>query len=233
MKIGYTSQEACKIASISYRQISYWDKTNLAKPSIAGAHGTGTRRIYSFVDLVCLRAAAKLKEEGVSVQKIRKSLAYLSKNFPEQESPLADFVFLTDGDSVFVLTKDPQMVLDTLRAGQYILSLAIGRLVENTKDKILNLERAEEEEGHVFEVAIEPDKDVYLAYCPVLPGCITWGHTEAEAYQYIKETVTLYLEDMIDDGDPIPGIGIVKNIKEVNPMIRVKDCDAGEKKAVV
>ena len=119
--------------------------------------------------------------------------------------------------------------MDTLRSGQFILSLAIGHIAEDTKDKIIRLEREEEREGSVFEVVIEPDKDVYLAYCPALPGCITWGHTEAEAFQYIQDAVELYLEDLIEDGEPIPGIGIVRNI---NPVIRVKEAKEGKEKAV-
>jgi len=199
MKIGYTSSEACRIANITYRQLQYWDKTNLAKPSIIGARGTGTRRIYSFIDLVCLRVTAKLKQEGVSLQKMRKSIAYLNENFPEQDRPLADFVFLTDGDHIFVLTENPGVVLDTLRGGQFVLSLAIGYIIQDTKRKILSLEREEEREGHVFEVIIEPDEDRYHAYCPILRGCRTWGHTEAEA--------------------------LVKDIQEINPVIRVKEAE--------
>jgi len=222
MKFGYTSNEACRIANISYRQLHYWDKTDLAKPSIAAAHGTGSRRIYSFIDLVCLRVTAKLKQEGISLHKIRKSIAYLNKNFPDQDEPLVDFIFLTDGDSIFTLTQNPDVVLDTLQNGQFILSLAIGNIAEDTKDEIIRLEREEEREGYVFEVVIEPDKDVYLAYCPALPGCITWGHTEAEAFHYIQDAVDLYLEDLIDDGEPIPGVGLVKSIEDIKPVIRVK-----------
>ena len=59
---------------------------------------------------------------------------------------------------------------------------------------------------HLFEVVIEPDEDVYQAYCPDLPGCQTWGHTKAVALRYIKEAVELYIEDLIADGKPIPGI---------------------------
>ena len=179
-------------------------------------------RIYSFIDLVCLRVTAKLKQEGVSLHKIRKSIAYLNSNFPGQGKPLADLVFLTDGDSIFALTQDPDVVLDTLQNGQFILSLAIGHVAEDTKDRAIRLEREEEREGHVFEVIIEPDEDVYLAYCPALPGCITWGHTEAEAFHYIQDAVDLYLEDLIDDGEPIPGIGLVGSIEDIKPVIRVK-----------
>lgn len=42
-------------------------------------------------------------------------------------------------------------------------------------------------------VIIEPDEDVYVAYCPELPGCVTYGKTEDEAHKNIMEAVELYL----------------------------------------
>jgi predicted RNase H-like HicB family nuclease len=67
-------------------------------------------------------------------------------------------------------------------------------------------------QGTCFEVVIEPDEDVYHACCPVLRGCHTWGHNEAEAFQFIQEAVRLHLEDMIEDGESIPEIGIADSI---------------------
>jgi predicted RNase H-like HicB family nuclease len=233
MRFGYTSNIACKIANISYRQLHYWDKVDLVKPSVAAAHGTGSRRIYSFADLVCLRVAAELKQEGTSLQKIRKSVAYLSSSFPDQDQLPDDLVFLTDGNSMFVTTQNPDVILDALQSSQFILCLALGRIAADTRDKILRLEREEESQGHVFEVVIEPDKDVYLAYCPELPGCITWGHTQAEAFQYIEDAVELYLGDLIEDGEPIPGIGVVGSIEDIKPLIRIKSHKAGKEKAIV
>ncbi|MBI3610939.1 MAG: type II toxin-antitoxin system HicB family antitoxin [Nitrospirae bacterium] len=42
-------------------------------------------------------------------------------------------------------------------------------------------------------VVIEPDEDVFMAYCPELPGCVTYGKTEKEAQKSIKEAIELYL----------------------------------------
>ena len=42
-------------------------------------------------------------------------------------------------------------------------------------------------------VVIEPDEDVYTAYCPELPGCVTYGKTEEEAKKNIDEAIKLYL----------------------------------------
>jgi predicted RNase H-like HicB family nuclease len=43
-------------------------------------------------------------------------------------------------------------------------------------------------------VIIEPDEDVFMAYCPELPGCVTYGKTEKEARINIKEAIELYLQ---------------------------------------
>lgn len=42
-------------------------------------------------------------------------------------------------------------------------------------------------------VVIEPDEDVFIAYCPELPGCVTYGKTEEEARKNIIEAIELYL----------------------------------------
>ena len=114
MKIGYTSSEVCRIIGVSYRQLDYWDSSGFIQPSVARARGTGTSRMYSFIDLVCLRTAKKLRDSGISLQKIRKSVDYLRTHFPALDSPLADMVFLTDGSAVFILTRDRNTALDTV-----------------------------------------------------------------------------------------------------------------------
>ena len=42
-------------------------------------------------------------------------------------------------------------------------------------------------------IVIEPDEDVHVAYCPELPGCVTYGKTEEEARANIVEALELYL----------------------------------------
>ena len=67
---------------------------------------------------------------------------------------------------------------------------------------------------YTFEVVIEEDefedgRPAYHAYCPALPGCRTWGHTYKEAEANIREAVLLYVEDMIEAGDEVPGDGVL------------------------
>jgi DNA-binding transcriptional MerR regulator len=219
MRIGYTSNEVCKVIGISYRQLDYWDSSGFIQPSVARAKGTGTSRMYSFVDLVCLRTAKRLRDSGISLQKIRKSVSYLRTHFPERDSPLADLVLLTDGSAVFILTRDRNTALDTvMEQGQLAWFIPVGQFVSELRGQIVKLEAQEGREERtdlVFEVIVEDDGDRFHAYCPVLKGCHTWGRTREEAIRYIGEAVELYVEDLIKAGDPVPGVGWVKKIRPV------------------
>ena len=42
-------------------------------------------------------------------------------------------------------------------------------------------------------IIMQKDEDVYVAYCPELPGCVTYGKTEMEAHENAIEAIELYL----------------------------------------
>lgn len=75
---GYYAGEAAEIAEIPYRTLDHWARTGLVTPSISEAKGAGRSRLYSFKDVVWLRTARELRDEGVSVQAIRKVLKLLA-----------------------------------------------------------------------------------------------------------------------------------------------------------
>ncbi|HEV8683578.1 MAG TPA: MerR family transcriptional regulator, partial [Actinomycetota bacterium] len=47
---GYRVPDVCRIVGISYRQLDYWTRTGLVRPSVRDARGSGTQRLYSFQD---------------------------------------------------------------------------------------------------------------------------------------------------------------------------------------
>ncbi len=56
-----------------------------------------------------------------------------------------------------------------------------------------------------FTILIEPnDPDGYLVTCPALPGLVTQGDTLDEAYEMAQDAIQIYLESLIEDGEPIP-----------------------------
>jgi predicted RNase H-like HicB family nuclease len=59
---------------------------------------------------------------------------------------------------------------------------------------------------YVFRVVVEPDEDRWFASCPALRqyAATTWGHTQEEALKHIREVVQMVVEELIEDGEPIP-----------------------------
>ena len=88
--INYSSKWVTQVTDATLPQLNYWDKTGLVKPSIQAAVGKGIPRLYSFTDIVQIKTVVKLKDQGISLQKIRKCIAYLKAHLPEIESPLAE-----------------------------------------------------------------------------------------------------------------------------------------------
>jgi len=58
----------------------------------------------------------------------------------------------------------------------------------------------------VLRVVLEPDEDVWRAYIPELEtkGAATWGHTKEEALRNIQEVAQLVMEELEEDGEPLP-----------------------------
>ena len=54
-EIGYRGATACIAAGISYRQLDYWARTGLVEPSVRGAAGSGSQRLYGFRDILVLK----------------------------------------------------------------------------------------------------------------------------------------------------------------------------------
>ncbi|MCH8843522.1 MAG: type II toxin-antitoxin system HicB family antitoxin [SAR324 cluster bacterium] len=63
--------------------------------------------------------------------------------------------------------------------------------------------------SYIFKVVVEEDitedgQKAYHVSCPALKGCHTWGHTPQEALANVQDAVSLYIEDLLAAGDPIP-----------------------------
>jgi predicted RNase H-like HicB family nuclease len=63
--------------------------------------------------------------------------------------------------------------------------------------------------SYVFKVVVEADKfedgrKAWHGFCPALKGCHTWGHTYEETLANLREAIDLYVQDLIEAGEPIP-----------------------------
>lgn len=195
-----------KITGLTVRQIDYWDRTHFIKPSLKEASGSGTSRLFSFIDLVQLKVAKTLIDKGVTFQKLRKAITYLKKNFPDIEKPLAEMRFLTDGETIFVLTKDKKAILDVLSKGQMVFALAIGEIIEGLKGEVEKMEQKRKykvvAKGKSYGVILHPDLEDggFWIECPTLPGCASQGETVEEALAMIKDAIEGHLEVEAEKG---------------------------------
>jgi len=198
--MNFNTNMVCKLTGLTKRQVDYWDRIHFIKPSVREASGYGTVRLYSFTDLVQLKVASTLKDRGLSVQKIRKSINYLKKAFPEVEKPLAEMRLITDGETIFVLTEKKQVILDTLSKGQMVMSIAIGAIIEELKGEVEKIGRERKYKvkvmGTSYEVILHPDLEDggFWVECPALPGCASQGDTIEEALDMIKDAISGHLE---------------------------------------
>ncbi len=200
MTNSFSSKAVSRIIGIPTRVIDYWDRTNFIKPSVSEASGYGSVRLYSFTDLIQFKVGTFLRERGLSLQKIRKSLNYLRKHLPEVEKPLAQLRFLTDGETIFVLTNKDKEIIDTLKKGQYVLTIAIEELINDLRGKTSKIASERTYTVKVvkreFKVVLHPDLEDggYWIECPELSGCSSQGDSVEEALDMIKDAIKGHLE---------------------------------------
>ena len=125
---NYDSKTASRIVGVSLRQLQYWDEQAFIRPSVKLAEGRGTKRLYSFNDLVYLKVVKDLAQHGFSLQMIRRCLRPLQKNASQAMRAAPSLKYLTDGKELFLLTENRRKILEAVR-GQFVLSLGIGSLV--------------------------------------------------------------------------------------------------------
>lgn len=193
--MNFNTATVARITGLTKRQIGHWDTTDLIKPSVQGAEGSGTTRLYSFIDLVQLTVAKRLKDSGVSIQKLRKSLWYLKTNMPDIKRPLVDLRFLTDGETIFIITKDSEEILNTLKGGQLVFTLALGKIVEDLRGEVDASNARKKYEvrvkGMKYSVNLHRDTEDggYWVECPAIPGCASQGDTVEEALGMLKDAI--------------------------------------------
>ena len=117
----------CSIVGITYRQLDYWARTDLVRPSIADARGSGTQRAYSYQDLVRLKVVKSLLDAGVKLQTARKAIEYLREDLGDDWATAS---LVLDGTNS-VLARTDDALIDLVRRGQGVLNIVpLGHVME-------------------------------------------------------------------------------------------------------
>lgn len=115
---SFSGSQAAQIAGITYRQLDYWARTNLIRPSLSDAKGSGSRRSYEYRDLLELKVIKQLLDAGIKLESVREVFNYLRSHV---DTEIAAAHIVISGKAV-VLCQGDQLV-DVVRNGQGVLNV--------------------------------------------------------------------------------------------------------------
>lgn len=146
MAEGFSGRQAAEIVGITYRQLDYWARTDLLRPSAADAQGSGSRRIYTYRDLLELKVIKDMLDAGIKLGSVRDVFDYLRRQL---DADIASAHLVVSGGSVVLCDGDE--LLDVVRNGQGVLNVLPLRTVKADVDaRIVELRQG---------AAVHPDAD--------------------------------------------------------------------------
>jgi len=194
---GFGSTIVLKLTGVTYRQLDYWARTGLVGSSIRQAAGRGSRRVYSFPDLVALRVVARLLDAGVSLQAVRRAVEYLKQHV---DRPLSTLGLITKGNRLFALMGSSSKMIEATDQGQVVIAIDVEPIEKDLRTDVTELGAAREIGvrvlGRSYRAVLTPDLQAggYTIEVPELPGCITEGDTLAEAKRMARDAIQAWLD---------------------------------------
>jgi DNA-binding transcriptional MerR regulator len=99
--------------------LDYWARTNLVTPSITPATGSGSKRAYSYGDVLEIKVIKSLLNSGLSLSRTRQAVECLRSALGADLASSS----LVMSDSGSVLAKSDGDLVDLLRGGQGVFNI--------------------------------------------------------------------------------------------------------------
>ncbi len=136
----YSTRQAREITDVSQRCLDYWEECGIIRASgrIAKSGtdegGRGPARRYTYDDLLKVRVVKKLRETGLSLQRIGKALKALKRRNPNSE-PLNE-ILMSDGRRFYRRRLDGT-IEDLLADGQLVFAaIVLDRMEDEIRARI-------------------------------------------------------------------------------------------------
>jgi len=134
----FSGPQVCALVGVTYRQLDYWARTGLLTPSVASASGSGSKRKYSYRDVVELKVIKQLLDADLSLQAARRAVDCLRMDL--QVDLAGTQLVLTSTTSV--LAHSNGEVVDLLAGGQGVFNIIpMSGVVESLETEIIELHR--------------------------------------------------------------------------------------------
>ena len=143
---GYSGPTVCRLTGVTYRQLDYWARTELVTPSITPATGSGSKRAYSYGDVLEVKVIKSLLSSGVSLARARQAVECLRRSLGVDLA--SSSLVLSDAGSV--LAHDDGELVDLLRGGQGVFNIVpLAKVVAELRATLRQSEVATSEKGAV------------------------------------------------------------------------------------
>ncbi|HUY67196.1 MAG TPA: MerR family transcriptional regulator [Acidimicrobiales bacterium] len=136
---GFRGSQVCSLVGITYRQLDYWARTGLLRPSITDATGSGSQRRYSYGYVLELKVIKRLLDAGLKLQQARQAVECLRGDLG---ADLASSQLVLVG-SRSVLAQSDGEVVDLLAGGQGVFNiLPLSGVVSELAAAIVEIRKA-------------------------------------------------------------------------------------------
>lgn len=115
---SFSGTEAARVVGITYRKLDYWASTDLVRPSLIDSVASGSRRTYSYEDLLRLRLVKSLLDSGIGLESVREGIRYFEH---EQQLDIQDANLVIAGSHVVLCSRD--QLIDVVRQGEGVLNI--------------------------------------------------------------------------------------------------------------
>lgn len=119
LAMGFSGPTVCRLTGVTYRQLDYWARTELVTPSITAARGSGTKRTYSYGDVLEVKVIKSLLDAGLSLARARQAVECLRSALGADLASSS----LVMSESGSVLARSDGDLVDLLRGGQGVFNI--------------------------------------------------------------------------------------------------------------
>lgn len=99
----FSSKEVVTLTGATYRQVDTWIRSAIVRASGVAAAGKGSRRLFTFADIVEIRLLVSFTANGVRLGMLKKTVESLRAHFKAvpQDHAWASTRLVTDGSKIF------------------------------------------------------------------------------------------------------------------------------------
>jgi len=137
MKRQFTTNDVKRLTGLTSRQLQWWDERGLVTPE-----HRGHRRLYSWEQLVTAAVISQLRRRGFSLQRVRKVMQFLSREFGTNLAATvrtrSEYHLLTDGTNLYLRTSAQQVVDLIKNSAQPMFDICLSDEVRRVRGEILS-----------------------------------------------------------------------------------------------